>query len=86
MKPFLTTVLLLTTVLFYGQPTTQEIKKFKMASTVETSSFKEDGVPQKLVYTTYYDKNGNDTALYSGDLCIYRKNMYWMKVTGLHRL
>lgn len=73
MKSFLTSVFLLTSLLFYGQHTPGEIKKFKIASAVETSRFKEDGVPQKLVYTTYYDKNGNDTALYSGDLCIYRK-------------
>jgi hypothetical protein len=74
MKFIFTTAFLLVSVLFYGQLSTRDIKKFKIASAAETSSFNEDGMLQKLVYTTYYDKDGNDTALYSGALCIYKKN------------
>ncbi len=73
MKPFLTTIFLLASLLFYGQHTPEEIKKYRIASAAETCSFKEDGVPQKFTYTAYYDRNGNDTAYYHGKLCIYRK-------------
>lgn len=73
MKPFLTTISLLASLLFYGQHTPEEIKKYKIASAAETCSFKEDGVPQKFTYTAFYDRNGNDTAYYHDKLCIYRK-------------
>ena len=73
MKPFLTVIFLFASLLFYGQHTPNEFKKFRIASAAETCSFKEDGVPQKFTYTAYYDRNGNDTAYYHDELCIYRK-------------
>ena len=73
MKPFLTTFFLLMSVLLFAQVTPQFIKKYKIATVTETSSFKEDGVPQVAISKTHYDSDGNDTAFYSGNNCIYRK-------------
>lgn len=73
MKSYFITLFLLMSVLLFGQHTPQEIKKYKIASIAETSSFLEDGVPRMMISKTYYDRNGNDTAFYSGDHCVYRK-------------
>ncbi|HEX4875221.1 MAG TPA: hypothetical protein VFV31_01020 [Chitinophagaceae bacterium] len=73
MKPFLTTLFLLISALLFAQFTPQFIKKYKIASVIETSSFKEDGVPQVVISKTHYDNAGNDTAYYSGDILVYRK-------------
>lgn len=56
-----------------AQQTPTEIKKFRIASATETRSFTEGGVQQKMVYNTYYDRNGNDTAYYSDGVHIYNK-------------
>jgi hypothetical protein len=55
----------------FAQHTPEEIKKHKIGSCTETETTGNGISPS--IYKTYYDRSGNDTAFYAGDLKIYHR-------------